>query len=118
PFESVEYPVTDVAYPYFTLKRWAYYSVATDRHLFAFAVVQVNYAAVAFAYVVDLETKVKYDYSSMVPLGLGVDMAPSSVQGCTRYKGWSNEISACFDKDTKTWQISVDVQATNEDHGH
>eukprot|EP01134_Creolimax_fragrantissima_P001015 CFRG1015T1 len=111
PFKSVEYPVTDVSYPWLTLKRWAYYSVATTTHSFTFAIVQVNYASVAFAYMVDLHSKQMFEYSALVPFGLTTNMSPSSIEGCSSFTAWNSSMEVCFDKRKKAWIIKADVRA-------
>jgi len=67
------------------MKEWNYVSVSSERYFFAFALVRFSYVSDVFVYVVDKTNPVKYEYTARLPLGIGVDIAPSSLQGCSKW---------------------------------
>lgn len=72
------------------LKEWLYVSVVSERAFFACAVVNAGYLGSAFVYVVERESLRRHEWSTLVPLGIGVQVAPSSTAGETRLEraGW------------------------------
>ncbi|OUM98428.1 MAG: hypothetical protein BAA04_05165 [Firmicutes bacterium ZCTH02-B6] len=61
-------------------KRWNYWAVTTDTHLFSVTVSHLDYAAVVFVYWLDFATKGFHEQTVLVPLGTGVRM-PETVTG-------------------------------------
>lgn len=55
-------------------KRFNYWAVTTDTHLFSVTVSNLDYAGVIFVYVLDFETKAFHEQTVLAPLGLGVQM--------------------------------------------
>ncbi len=70
----------------FRLKQWHYTSLASERMLFACAIVDAGYVGKVFAYLVDRQSGQVYEWDRTVPLGAGVRIAPSSTTGFTRYR--------------------------------
>jgi hypothetical protein len=75
------------------LKEWHYTAITTQDYFVAFAVVQLGYVANVFAYVVPRArpSRVK-QLELVVPLGRGLEFAPSSTHGTTRFARGVNEI--------------------------
>jgi len=73
----------------FRLKEWNYVSVSSDRYFVAVALVRFSYVSDVFVYVVDKrqDKVVKFEYTARLPFGLGVEIAQSSLQGCSK---WGN----------------------------
>ncbi len=67
------------------LKEWSYFSLATDTHFVAFAVVQLGYAANLFCYVVDRRSRAMWQTEALSPLGRGLTIAESSRHGTTQW---------------------------------
>ena len=81
------------------LKRWHYTSVSAPEFFLGFAMVDVSYIAEAFVYVVPTATpSERFEFKTMLPLGVGTNMAPSSREGCTTFdgvlSGWSMSVRA------------------------
>ena len=80
-------PIPDPRFPprrgaRFRLKEWHYLSVTTDRYFVALALVQLGYAANAFAYLVDRDDPSKFiEFESLSPLGLALDFGVGSSRG-------------------------------------
>lgn len=99
------------------LKRWHYQSIVTPQYFFAFALVDLGYAAKVFAYLVDRSRpKEKYEYTYLSPLGRGLQFADSSVAGQTTWQEGANRLSVSYQNG---WQIAVDLRlGTVRVHGH
>eukprot|EP00511_Aplanochytrium_stocchinoi_P002171 CAMPEP_0204831148 /NCGR_PEP_ID=MMETSP1346-20131115/9991_1 /ASSEMBLY_ACC=CAM_ASM_000771 /TAXON_ID=215587 /ORGANISM="Aplanochytrium stocchinoi, Strain GSBS06" /LENGTH=423 /DNA_ID=CAMNT_0051961943 /DNA_START=135 /DNA_END=1406 /DNA_ORIENTATION=- len=98
---------------FFKLKRWHYMAVNFENYFFAAAIVQLNYIADVFVYVVDKRKRnEKVEYHTQRPLGFGVKFAPGSMNGCSFVtKSWfSTEIGLkiCY-KQEGYWEIETDV---------
>ncbi|MCW5829088.1 MAG: DUF2804 domain-containing protein [Deltaproteobacteria bacterium] len=105
-------PLPDISAPglmgAMRLKEWHYTSVVTGQWFFAFAVVNLGYAAKCFAYLVDRERPANApEYSELSPMGRAVKFAPSSVSGETRWEAGRNRLVAGHGGDR--WQIEVDL---------
>ena len=69
------------------LKQWHYTSVVTEECFLAVGLVQLGYLANAFCYFVDRRKGGQsWDHEALLPLGAGLHVAPSSVDGCTSYR--------------------------------
>lgn len=80
------------------LKEWHYTSLTTDRHFVSLAVAQLRYAGHVFAYFVDRERPEQMQrFDAVLPLGLGVRFAPSSVEGATRFRRGRTRIELEYD---------------------
>ncbi len=91
----------------FRLKEWHYTSVATPRWFFAFAAVNLGYAAKVFAYLVDRERPgERNEYSVLAPLARGLTFAPSSVRGETAWRAGRDRLRARYQNG---WQIELDL---------
>ena len=74
------------------LKQWSYVSVTTDTHFLAFALVQLGYVANLFCYLVDRRSRAMWQVEAMAPLGIGLTIADSSVDGATVWRRGSQEL--------------------------
>jgi len=70
-------------------KEWHYVSAVTRECFLGVAVAQLGYVANVFAYFVDRETATMVETEVLSPLGLGVKIAGSSVDGATTWGGQS-----------------------------
>eukprot|EP00656_Telonema_subtile_P004724 TRINITY_DN12152_c0_g1_i2.p1 TRINITY_DN12152_c0_g1~~TRINITY_DN12152_c0_g1_i2.p1 ORF type:complete len:332 (-),score=58.72 TRINITY_DN12152_c0_g1_i2:11-1006(-) len=101
------------------LKRWHYTSVVVDGWFLGFAVFHGSYISEVFAYLARTDADgERWEYSSMMPLGLGVSMSPSSNQGCTTVTGLidSSVIRVCAQNGTG-WKIDLDLPVVNSISG-
>jgi hypothetical protein len=93
------------------MKQWHYASIATPRLFLGAVVFDAGYVGVGFAYVVDRKTGHAREWSKTVPLARGVDIAPNSTDGRSRFaqKGFGTIV---FDNDgrdgTRRLQIELD----------
>ena len=67
-------------------KRWNYWCITSDTHLFSVTISNIDYAGVIFAYLLDFKTKVFIEETVTVPFGRGLEM-PDGVPGVCRYAG-------------------------------
>jgi len=67
------------------LKQWHYASVATPRLFLGAVVFDAGYIGVGFAYVVDRKTGHAREWSKMVPLARGIEIAANSTDGTSRF---------------------------------
>lgn len=67
------------------LKQWHYASVATPRLFLGAVVFDAGFVGVGFAYVVDRKTGHAREWSKMVPLARGVEIAANSTDGRSRF---------------------------------
>lgn len=80
------------------LKEWHYTSLTTDRLFIGFGLVQLGYMANAFCYLVDRDDPSRrWEYEKVLPFGLGLTFAPSSVQGVTQWRLGDVRIRAAWD---------------------
>src|SRR5690554_378675 len=77
-------------------KRWNYWAVTTDTHLFSVTVSNLDYAAVVFVYWLDFGTKAFHEQTVLVPLGAGVHM-PETVTGRIEFR--SSRLHVLMDDD-------------------
>jgi len=102
-------------------KKWVYLTLSNPKYFIAFAVVQLHYVGLAFVYVVEKENPtVQYHYQHKVPLGFGVKMAPSPVEGCTNYSSSfmhsdHPEISICY-APIDVYRIELNINLTPNDN--
>lgn len=67
-------------------KRWNYVSFAGDRYFIAAAMVKLFYISDVFLYVVDRETRERYEYTGRMPFGVGLSQyMTSSVENCSKW---------------------------------
>lgn len=85
-------------------KRWNYWAVTTDTHLFSVTVSNLDYAAVIFVYWLDFETKAFHEQTALVPLGSGVRM-PETVTGTIAFH--SRRLNVRMDDDGRTIELRV-----------
>lgn len=61
-------------------KRWNYWAITTDTHLFSVTLSNLDYAGVAFVYFLDFATKWFHEQTVLAPLGRGIKL-PDTVTG-------------------------------------
>lgn len=66
-------------------KRWNYWAITTDTHLFSVTISNLDYAAVVFVYFLDFATKAFHEQTVLAPLGAGVFM-PETVTGALEFR--------------------------------
>lgn len=91
-------------------KRWNYWAVTTDTHLFSVTVSNLDYAAVVFVYWLDFGTKAFHEQTVLVPLGAGVHM-PETVTGRIEFR--SSRLHVLMDDD----DLQVKLQVASRDFG-
>lgn len=91
----------------FRLKEWHYSSFVTPDWFFAFAAVNLGYAAKVFAYVVDRQNPAdRQEYTKLAPLAKGLRFAPSSISGTTEWKSGRSLLKATYHDG---WNVQVDL---------
>lgn len=60
--------------PRWRRKRWNYWAVQTERFFFAAGICDLDYAATAFVYLVDIRRRVVIERSTVTPLGRGISV--------------------------------------------
>ena len=70
-------------------KRWNYWAVTTESHLFSATISNVDYSGLVFVYVVDFANKTVKEVTLITPLGRGCRL-PEVVNADVRFaqKGW------------------------------
>lgn len=97
----------------FRLKEWHYTALTTDSHFLAFAIVQLGYAANVFAYVVDRSRPAALSkMERVIPFGRGVAIAPSSIEGETRYMQGGDAVRIRYGVDSLQVEIDLDIGGT------
>ncbi len=94
------------------LKEWHYTSVNCERVFLAFGLVQLGYAANVFLYLVDKERpSVAHQHVALAPLGWGLDFAPSSIEGESRWRRKGSEIRVAWQgrEGRGAWEVRLDV---------
>jgi|JI10StandDraft_1071094.scaffolds.fasta_scaffold66330_3 hypothetical protein len=93
----------------FRLKEWHYSSFVTDSWFFAVGLVQLGYAANAFAYLVDRKrpTHPARQFEAISPLGSALRFAPSSVGGSTRWQRRNARVD--FEWMAPEWRVKLDI---------
>src|SRR5690625_3924617 len=91
-------------------KRFNYWAITTDTHLFSATVSNLDYAGVIFIYLLDFETKAFHEQTVLAPLGRGVHM-PENVTGTIDYK--SPRLSVFMNDDGRT----ITLRAASPDFG-
>ncbi len=105
-------PILDPSFPIGSLRRlrlkqWHYTSIATDRFFVAFGLVQLQYVANIFVYLVDRERPDPPAlYERLAPFGLGLSMAESSISGTTRFRHKGDRVEIAYDD---SYHLRVDV---------
>jgi hypothetical protein len=90
-------------------KEWHYSAFTTERWFVAFGVVQLGYAANAFAYVVDRERpEDAHELEVVSPLGRAVRFAPSSVGGSTRFRHGPHRLEVTWRGNG--WDVDLDLR--------
>jgi uncharacterized protein DUF2804 len=92
------------------LKKWEYTSIVTPRHLFAAVVVDSGYVGAAFSYVVERATGKRHEWSTLVPMAVGVSVAASSIGGesVCRRRGWGGvRIASHPPSGTRTVEVEL-----------
>ena len=96
-------PIAEPVFPISPLrslrkKEWHYTSIATDRFFVAFGMVQLRYIANIFVYLVDREhPDPPALYERLAPLGVGLSMAKSSIDGKTRFHHKDDRIEIAYE---------------------
>jgi hypothetical protein len=90
------------------LKKWEYTSIVTPQHLFAAVVIDSGYVGAAFAYVVDRATGRRHEWSTLVPMAVGVRVAESSIGGVSecRKRGWGG-VRIAHDHSTRAVEVEL-----------
>ncbi len=65
-------------------KRWNYWAITTETHLFSMTVTDLDYAGLGFAYFLDFETREFTEQTVLHPLGRGLTL-PEGVEGEVRF---------------------------------
>lgn len=91
-------------------KRFNYWAITTDTHLFSVTVSNLDYAAVIFLYLLDFETKAFHEQTVLVPFGKGVHM-PESSTGKIEFS--SSRLRVIMDDDSQ----KITLQAASPDFG-
>lgn len=86
-------------------KRWNYWAVTTETHLFSATVSHLDYAAVVFVYFLDFETEWFHEQTVLAPLGAGVQM-PETVTGDIDFR--SSGLAVRMNDDGRQIQLAVD----------
>lgn len=90
-------------------KEWHYHSIVDDHWFLGVALVQLNYVANAFLYLVERASPTqRADYEALSPLGRALSFAPSSVRGETRWKRGRDRIAIRY-REGEGWQLVIDV---------
>jgi len=66
-------------------KRWNYWAITTERHLFSVTLSHIDYMGLAFAYYLDFETKSFIEQTVMTPFGQRFAL-PETVEGELRFQ--------------------------------
>lgn len=66
-------------------KRWNYWAITTETHLFSLTVTDLDYAGLGFAYFLDFETREFTEQTVLHPLGRGLTL-PDGVEGEVRFE--------------------------------
>ncbi|CAF0939136.1 unnamed protein product [Rotaria sordida] len=113
PFYVVDYSrVSPFLVNFFSLKNWDFKSISTPKYFIAINVVNINYEANAFLYVIDRTNANQiYKYSSKSILATAIkEKAKSSINGCTHYRQSNTEyIRLCYNSIEKAFQIEAIV---------
>jgi len=92
------------------LKEWSYCSVTTRTHMIAFAIVQLNYLANVWCYIVELDNpKNKQEFRLLSPLGADVSFALSSINGQSMWKKGDKLIKITTNPASDVWNVTLNV---------
>ena len=67
-------------------KRWNYWAVTSESHLFSVTISDVDYIGLVFVYVADFEKDIFNEMTQLLPLGRGCDL-PDTVDAGVNYDG-------------------------------
>jgi hypothetical protein len=78
-------------------KRWNYWCITSETHLFSITISNIDYAGVVFIYLLDFETKRFVEKTITVPFGKGLQMT-DGVMGSCAYAGSGVDIRFTSDE--------------------
>lgn len=91
----------------YRLKEWHYLSFTTDEWFVAVGVVQLGYIANLFSYAVDrVQKRPAMEFGALSPLGRALRVAPSSVEGTTRWTSRRAQVSITANEG---WDVELDI---------
>lgn len=73
-------------------KKWNYWCVTTDTHIFSVTLADIDYIGLAAVYLIDAEAKKKYDKTLVLPFGGGCVM-PEKVEESVSFNGKAMKFS-------------------------
>lgn len=93
----------------FQTKSWSYISVSTPRYFIALTPVQFNYVEDVYLSVVDKSAqRLVNEYHWQMPFGRALTLAPTSMEGCSKFTGWKDEsVELCFTGGS--WHFNVNL---------
>jgi len=119
-FPSHPNPWLDPMWRFLRLKRWHYTSLVAGDLLLGFAIFHGSYVSQVFVYVTRTTATdgERWEYSSMMPLGMGVAIAPGSRQGCTSAESLlgSSRIHVCA-QPNHGWKVELQVPVFSSSTG-
>jgi len=100
----------DVEAPTWRLKQWHHHTLQNGRWFVGLAVVNLGYVANAWVYLIDRESpkSISSEYRALVPLGIGVSLGSSSMEGTATWKSRGNRIAIQADSH-QGWSIELSV---------
>lgn len=93
-------------------KRWNYWCITSDRYLFSVTLSTLDYAGLAFVYVLDFETREFIERTWTVPFARGIEMS-NTVEGRCAYEGQG--IRVAFDQTSE--RIALNVRCSRFGNG-
>jgi hypothetical protein len=114
---AIPEPILPLPSPFgrFRLKEWHYFSFSGDDAFVALAIVQLGYLATGFVYAVDRRNGIRFAQTeALLPLGRGVTMAPSSIQGASLFRHGQDQTALRFAPDERGWTAAIDVRLEGE----
>ncbi|CAF2564849.1 unnamed protein product [Rotaria sp. Silwood2] len=113
PFYVIDFSwVSPLLVDFFSLKNWDFKSISTPTYFIGVSIVNLNYEANAFLYVIDRTNANQiYKYSSKSILAIAIkEKAKSSINGCTHYRQSDTEyIRLCYNSVEKVFHIEAVV---------
>ena len=94
-------------------KRWNYWAVMTESHVFSVTVASLDYAGLVFVYLGDLERRELVEKTSIVPLARGIHL-PETVRENVGFQ--SRELCVTFEEHGEHTRIEVDAADLRGEH--
>jgi len=114
---------TSVVQRFFTQKKWNSFTLTSTRFFVVVHLVQLNYLDDVVLTVIERPTGRRWTYHGHSMLGMGLRMAPSSIDGCTEWTASvlhripleheeaAEDLSICYDRVDGVWRGSVSLLA-------